>query len=245
MIRPRLVAIVALAGAAVSAHAEILGVQVTEVDFSNGYLLADGSVYADTSAAVGNAWTTFSQDWKTYRLWATVDTADTTLAGFVGSQDDAYPLVLDPGTGGAFFNEATFGGDTAINAATTAINPMLAFDTYLTLGSATSEGLSPTILDADNQLGGLAGLVEAEDFGVITTTPTPGAGVVGDGFGGWRVLLGQFTVAADSEFSGQGRLIGGGQIVEVDWTTAPIPSPGVPALLTVVGVIGRRRRRAR
>jgi len=240
----RALAAAALVGSATVAQAEILGVEVTAVDFSSGYLLADGTIHAPSAPVVSSAWSIFQDDWTTYRLWATVDDADAIVAGFVGSEDDAFNLALYPGMGGVFFNETIFGGDTGFNTSNLITTPELAFDSFLALGTATDAAPTPTILDNDNLLQGLAGTVSAQDFGVISTSPGPGVGVVSDGGGGFRVLLGQFTVEAGSIFSGQGRLIGGGQTVEVSWTTDPIPAPGVFwGVLAGLRLTSRRRKR--
>lgn len=231
--------IAAMAGTLVltaAAHAEITGVQVSEIDFSSGYVNADGSIHAASAAAVSAEWTAFSNNWTTYRLWATVDTIDSVVGGFVGSVDDSYALVFDAGIGGQFFNS---GGDTPTDLSFLTVGPTIAFDSWLTIGDA-EPNADVFIFDPDNAVDGFSGTVSAENLGVLTSNPTAGGGVVSDGQGGFRVLLGQFTVESQSSFSGQGRIIGGGQIVEVEWL---IPAPGGLALLGLAAIGGRRRRR--
>ncbi|MCA9295119.1 MAG: hypothetical protein KC983_01355 [Phycisphaerales bacterium] len=225
------------------AHAAITGIQATEVDFSSGYVMADGSVDAGSAASVSAAWSTFHNSWDTFRLWATVESSLDIVAAVSGSVDNGIDLIFDPGAGGVFYNNA-FGSLTAPNTAILNPFPEVAFDTFITMGTADNSVAPPSIVDLNNDFNGLAGHVQAQNLG-YTVTPAPGFGVQSDGQGGFRVLLGQFTVASGDTFSGQALVSGGGLIVFDDWaiSSGTVPSPGVLALLGVAGLAGRRRRR--
>lgn len=228
---------------AAGAQAGFVGFQVTEVDFSSGYVNADGSINASGAAEVGAAWTGgFSDNWDTYRLWVQVNDAMASVGAFSGSADNSIAMILDPGAGGVFFNDP-LAGNTAPSTGFFAFAANLAFDTYVTIGSSDATGSAPSITDPDGIIGDLSGPVNGENVGV-TTTPVAGNGVVSDGMGGFRVLLGQFTVQEGSVFSGQGLVSGPGLGSNFGEFTSEIPAPGALALLGVAGIATRRRRKA-
>ncbi|MEM7228598.1 MAG: MYXO-CTERM sorting domain-containing protein [Planctomycetota bacterium] len=234
--------IACLAALSSHAHAEIIGAQVTEVDFSNGYVNADGSINASNAVEIGAAWSSFGQQWDTYRLWVQVDSLDDRINTVSGSQDNAINLVLNPGAGGVFFQEPlglTVPPDTAFFG----VVPTLAFDTFYSLGSSDASLAGPGIVDSSNGLQNLNGLYEFDNAGWFLPGPALGQdGIVSDGEGGFRVLLGQFTVAEDSTFSGQAIITGIG-LQEFVTFSSEIPAPGTVAVLAAAGLAGSRRRR--
>jgi MYXO-CTERM domain-containing protein len=229
---------------AAGAPAAITGIQATEVDFSAGYVMADGSVDAGSATDVAAAWATFHNAWDTFRLWATVDSSMDIVAAVTGSVDNSIDLIFDPGAAGVFYNNA-FGGMTAPSTAALSPFPEVAFDTFITLGAADSSVTPPVIIDLNNDFNGLTGLVQAQNLG-YTVTPAAGFGVQPDGQGGFRVLLGQFTIAKGDTFSGQAIVTGGGLSLFDTWSisSGTVPAPGALALLGLAGLAGRRRRRA-
>jgi len=197
-------------------HAGITGAELTIVDFSNGYINADGTINPAGADDVADAWTAFSETWQVVRLWAIVENDDDTVAMFSGSEDLATALILDPGTGGAFYNNV-FGGLGAPNTAVFAFFPEAAFDSYITIGSSDSGGVSISTQDTNDALNDLAGEVSEENLGWFVAPPVAGAGIVDDGDGGYRVLLAQLTVPACAEgVRVQGLVVGGGDTVTVD-----------------------------
>jgi hypothetical protein len=196
-------------------HANITGGEITVVDFSAGYVNADGTINASGAAEVAAAWATFSDDYEVIRLWATVDTVNATVAAFAGSDDMDFELILDPGTGGVFYNNI-FGGMTAPIAAAFPFFPEAAFDSFATIGSSDNSGATVNFQDTGNAFNGFAGLVQNDNIAWYFAPPVAGAGVVSDGAGGYRVLLAQLTVPACVEgFVVQGIIAGGGDLVSV------------------------------
>lgn len=224
------------------ASAAITGITAELQDFSGGYELADGSTGGGTTATVGGAFAAFDAVWDVYRLWATVDSALSTVGGIGGSVDNNIDFIIDAGDGGVFYNHPVFDSDSSQNPALFNAFPTAAFDTFVTIGVADGSS-SPLITEPNNEFNGFQSSISCQNCG-WTTTPAAGFGVVSDGDGGLRVLLGQFTVMEGSVFSGQGNVAGGGQIVFDTWGPGVVPAPGALALLGVAGLAGSRRRRA-
>jgi hypothetical protein len=235
--------VLAIAGSlalAAGANAAITGATITQADFSGGYVNADGSTVAIFDPAPAGA----DEVW---RLWATVDSMLDTVAFFGASKDDnvLFTNTISGGTiynfpgfgtnvdgpNQAFFNAPTFGG--------------AAYDSFLTIGHDGSAGTTGGTSSVDD--GWIAdwaadGNFSTNNAGLFDTSPLAGEDIVSDGMGGFRVLLGQFTVSAGTHIVGGGRLGGGGDIVDIVWDNI-VPAPGALALLGVAGLAGTRRRR--
>jgi uncharacterized protein (TIGR03382 family) len=234
--------ILAIAGSlafVAGANAAITGASLTLADFSGGYQNADGSTVAVFDPAPAGA----DEVW---RLWATVDSTLDTVAFFGASQDDnvLFQNTISNGTiynfagfgtnidgpNQAFFGAPTFGG--------------AAYDSFLTIGHDGSAGTTGGTSSVDD--GWIAdwaatGTFSTNNAGLFDTSPLAGEDIVSDGNGGFRVLLGQFTVSAGAGIEGSARLGGGGDVVDVTWSN--IPAPGALALLGLAGFAGLSRRR--
>ncbi|MCA9295094.1 MAG: hypothetical protein KC983_01230 [Phycisphaerales bacterium] len=225
---------------AAGAQATITGASLTLADFSNGYVNADGSTVAIADPAPAGA----DQVW---RLWATVTSATDIVAFFGASADDGVLFHMSV-HGGTMYNERSFGNDIdGPNHAFFGIPGFggTAYDSFLTIGHDGSSGTSGSTSVSDD--GWLAGWTADGNFatlngGLFDTSPSAGEDVVSDGYGGFRVLLGQFTLSHGACSEGSGRIGGGGQSVDISWHSY-CPTPGALALFGVVGLAGVSRRR--
>jgi MYXO-CTERM domain-containing protein len=233
--------ILAIAGSlafVAGANAEITGASLTLADFSGGYQNADGSTVAVTDAAPAGA----DDVW---RLWATVDSVADTIAFFGASQDEQV-FFHNTITNGTIYNFAVFG--TSIDGPNQAFFGIpdfggAAYDSFLTIGhdgSANTTGGTSSVDDGWIADWEATGTFSTNNAGLFDTSPLAGEDIVSDGQGGFRVLLGQFTVSAGGNFNGGARLGGGGDMVDVTWAT---PAPGALALFGLAGFAGLRRRR--
>ncbi|MEM7228364.1 MAG: hypothetical protein AAF432_06050 [Planctomycetota bacterium] len=213
-----------------------LGYELTQEDFSDGWYDEDRRIISDTSLdggpptnvktafawnggvdTLGNTVRGFKEDFNVYRLWAIVSEPTTSVAAYSSSQDNGIPMVFD--TSGSGFYQWTTGLGTQVNPNLMRLwrgnvgDPLYrqAFDTYLTIGSATTA--SNSVVDPDNQLVTFESTcdasVVASNVGIIVT-PQAGFGVVARPGGGWRVMLAQLTVRKGFALSGSGLLSGPG-----------------------------------
>jgi hypothetical protein len=235
--------IVAFAGSlsmAAGAHASIIGAVLTLADFSDGYVNADGSTVAIADPAPAGA----DEVW---RLWATVDSIMSTVAFFGASQDNGIPFSFKVHHG-AIYNFPDFG--TSVDAPNQNFFGMpgfggAAYDSFLTIGhdgSSNTTGGTSSVDDGWIADWDATGSFSTNSAGLFDTSPSAGEDIVPDRYGAFRVLLGQFTLSADSLFSGSARLGGGGDVVDVSWES-PFPAPGALAFLGVAGFAGISRRR--
>ncbi|MEM7228607.1 MAG: 6-bladed beta-propeller [Planctomycetota bacterium] len=193
---------------AACAHAEIVGVEVTSVDFSEGYVNFDGTINPNHAAEVAAAWETFDQEWDVYRLWIVVNDPLVQDASVFGSVDLDVFFVLDPGAGGTFYNDVLESKLTPPVIAAFALSPTLAFDTFVSAGPSEFDATSVNIFNGP-ALGGLQTSVVENEIAIQSTWGEAGAYVATDARGTHRILMGQFAVQEGSEFSGQGQFSAG------------------------------------
>ena len=148
---------------------------------------------------------------------------------------------------GVFYNHA-FGGDKAPSAALIAAFPILAFDTFVTIGKKTDQGDTLTITPGfPLGITGSSLSTTSSGWAVIPTAPQGDPFDQDDSFpGNGHLLLAQFSTLNGTSISGTMliRYVSNGtsasQIVSFG-----IPTPGALAMLGVAGLIGTRRRRGR
>ncbi|MCA9295328.1 MAG: hypothetical protein KC983_02405, partial [Phycisphaerales bacterium] len=199
--------------ASAGAHAGIIGFNVTVVDFSNGFVFADGTVHAASAAVVPAA---RPEGTKTLRIWASVESATDTVQ-YLGSTTGA-PFEVDEWIfcHAELFNESMFGTNIdAPNPALYSVFPAVAYDSWLTIGHDGSVATTGAT-NVGNDDGWLATWSAGQFFSTTVGAlfdPSPSAGedVVSDGHGGWRVLLAQLTVNEESFASISGAIGGNGQ----------------------------------
>ena len=197
-------------GDIVAAHSE-------EVDFSQGYLMADGSLYngpnaAAINAAVSSEWATFSQTHAVFRFYADVDNPADRVVGLVSfSPAEMRAAIISPASSD-FFDPATTSllTPSVLNMAS---QPLTAFDSWVTVGAAsfeeaqTGEGISiggplPTTF--------VGGFFVPSNGAIIATAPTLLSGAINpitipDAEN--RVLYAQVTVPRGTFFDFDGTLI--------------------------------------
>jgi len=219
------------------------GLEVTTTDMSGGYVLADGSILPGTEA---NGALFSSAGVSVYRIWVHVDNAMGVVASAGGSAVQGLNLLILSGKG-SFINSA-IGGDGPPSAALMSLpgNESLLWDSFITIGGATDTTMPSgfTINDAGGILGGLQGNILGQDIN-WSVTPTPGAGVVSDGAGGWRVLLAQLVISPEEWMGARMRITGGGDDFYYSTGKIPpdVPAPSVLVFLGLAVLVGERRRR--
>ncbi len=223
-----LLSMIVSAGMVTSLQAGITGVELSTVDFSNGFVNADGSILTEGQAEISAAWA--DANVITFRLWATVESPNDVVVAVAGSVSNHQNLILTSSTG--FFLNSPMGTDLAPNPAFFSTDPTLAWDTFVTVGGATSSDFDP-----DNPFPFIIGPLNLDtgtNFGNVGWFVLPGdAQVVWDGVDGWRVLLGQFTIPRTGEnhdpvFSGWVLIAGGGDLIYVP-IGDPVPTPQLPS----------------
>ncbi|MEM7230313.1 MAG: hypothetical protein AAF432_16025 [Planctomycetota bacterium] len=192
-----------------AAHAGIIGVDVTEVDFSNGYVFADGSIHEASAHLVPDAQPPCT---KTLRLWALVESPQDTIAYFGASADDGVQFHYSP-NGAPAYNSPLGKSVDATNPAWFSFVPELAYDSWLTIGHDGGPNTSGGTSIQDD--GWTMPWSMGESFvsnggGLLDTSPSAGEDVFEGSFG-YRVLLGQFTVGVGQCFEISGRIGGGGE----------------------------------
>ena len=194
--------------------------------------------------------------YTTWRLYAEFDSASDQLTS-VGGANPTVGAVISP-TG---FYQNTFCGPLSsyVNEAFVGFIPSIQYDSWVTIGgewmtdSATlsSVGVDFTSFEAGNDL-----FIANGEWTRPLNDPHAFGQVIG-GMPNFQVLVGQFTVAGygpgtapwgQLNLSGYSESFGpGGDLVP--WSAenvsfgTPLPAPGALALLGIVGVAGRRRRR--
>jgi hypothetical protein len=174
-------------------------VAVEKMDFTNGYLDENGEIIETCAEEVGIAWEDFSEDWDVHRLWVQVESSSTKIYSISG--DEALSETLALTTNGNFFNHVN-GTNYPPNVYATCNKPTLRFDTYITLGSATS-GSGVSLLGSLS----LASSVIEDNTGWFKTG---GVLPVEGGSTGYRVLIGQCAVPAGEPFTGGVHITGDG-----------------------------------
>jgi hypothetical protein len=169
------------------------------VDFSEGYPDENGDIQ-DFDAEVAAAWEDFSEDYVVYRLWVTLEGETDTLDVVTGDDVRELPLIIDI-KGGSIYNHGS-GGNKAPNPGNFETYPELAFDTFITLGSATSDS-GITIQGTLN----LSQDVMSENVGWYKLS---GVNPVSCREDCWRVLVAQFAITEGAVIEGAALLLGDG-----------------------------------
>jgi probable HAF family extracellular repeat protein len=169
------------------------------MDFSDGY--PDENVdIQDFDEEVSNAWATFSSNYDVYRLWVTLEN-ETDKLEYLGGDDVLDLALVISVKGGTFYNHGS-GTNKAPSPALFETHPNVAFDTFITMGSAT-DGSSVTILGTLN--------LSANTLSTSTGWyKLGGVSPVSCGEDCWRVLVGQITVSEGAVIEGGAQLLGDG-----------------------------------
>ena len=170
------------------------------------------------------------------------------LFSHAGGTVDA-PLLIQVLGGGTFYN-SSFGGDTAPNANLVGVFPIIAFDTFVTIGLKVNSNAFPdALLITPGFPTGITGTQLFTNESGWAVTPDDAQGdpfnpdyVAGNG----QVLIAQFATADGTGFSGTMLLrffANGTSIQNYQSFFHVVPAPGAVALLGVFGLHGSRRRR--
>ncbi len=239
------------------ARGDYVRVVTERMDFSDGYVMADGSIYDGTSAdlingLVSDAWATFSQDYAVVRFYALFnDPLDQMV--FFGAMSDPLSLNILGPSNNQFFDPRT-DHVTPDSLLVTAFDPNNAFDSWLTIGAADSDtlnnqgsvvvtpGMPTSLVDGLDLTGDREGLGALWEVGA---PPGPNPLTVPDALG--RVLFAQITIERGTRYSFIGNigfLNAGGDIeFERTFSLAAVPAPGALSLLAIAGLTAQRRRR--
>ena len=143
------------------------------MDFSNGYINADGSVYNGPNASlinqqVSNAWSTFSQDYAVLRFYAVFNDPTDEMVMFGSFAPYTLELNIINPDGRQFFDPNTSTRILPGNMLDSIGDPMMAFDSWFTIGVADDQNDPHNTLIAIN-------MPESMVDGVNIT---PGAGIL-------------------------------------------------------------------
>ena len=186
----------------------------------------------------------------TYRLYAELEAGARIDAVYGNSLGE---LIFAPREGRTFYQNTAYGGPTSkeINSNFFNFVPSSEWDSYVSIGCLYQDG-TPFGANALNNIGVDWGSFEAggelsTDNGSWFVTPDDDQGQELNG----RVFIGQFTIQGGSsdayedvmiQFNLQGKDADGNTWNQIG--IAWVPAPGALALLGLVGMAGRRRRRA-
>jgi hypothetical protein len=170
---------------------------VEVMDFTNSYKDEQGNIQ-DYAAEVAAAWATFRANWDVYRVWVEVEGPNDALDAVSSFDEDELKLVIQ-NKAGNFYNHAQ-GTNLPPDVSLFETQPQLAFDTFITLGSATSGSGVATI--------GTLNLLQNVFATNTGWYKIGGVGPVAGGSTGWRILIGQFTVPQGKKFGGSGLVSG-------------------------------------
>ncbi|MEM7230312.1 MAG: hypothetical protein AAF432_16020 [Planctomycetota bacterium] len=196
-----------------AAHADIVGVSATFVDFSNGYVFADGTIHEESAHLVPDA---RPPGTDTYRIWVHLESATDRFAFLGASADDGVMFKFEADgncTTAVLYNSALGTDIDAPNATLFTVLPELAYDSWLTIGHDGGPSTTAGTSIADD--GWVETWAAGDPFasangGIFDSSPSDGEDVVNGGFSGYRVLIGQVTIADGGTFCLQGRLGGTG-----------------------------------
>jgi hypothetical protein len=158
--------------------------------------------------------------------------------------------------GGSFWNQPTFGGDTAPHSALFALFPSLEFDTFVTIGVKATGPLGQpvdgtTLVNFPQPIAGTSISTSNGSWAILGPMPQgnpfdPINSFPGDG----RVLIGQFSmeIPADTPYGITGQLlvkfVSDGVVSPVYVTfSSVVPTPCVLGMFGLAGLLGTRRRR--
>ena len=186
-------------------------------------------------------------------VYAEFDNPGNDAMGAVGGTPNN-PLSISV-VGGSFWNQPTFGGDTAPDAAWVGAFPSLAFDTFVTIGVKSTgplgqpadgttlvnfpQPIAGTSISASNGSWAILGpLPQGDPFDPINSFP-------GDG----RVLIGQFSmeIPADTPYGFTGEFgmhldSDGVHVIAYGTFSSIVPTPGALGLIGLAGLLTTRRR---
>lgn len=248
-------------------QADFVRVERERVDFREGYIAADGSLYNGPDAdlinqAVSDRWADFRRDYVVLRFYAVFDNPADRMV-FFGSTD-VQPLdiqVVSP-AGRQFFEPYT-NNILPPDMSAALMNTDLAFDSWLTVGAAdwqdvpdTQLGLFATPTMDTTMIDGLHVPAARDGLAMVPTYDHDGDPGTPDIFNPLslpdsqgRVLFAQITAPRHTRFNFNGSLAyfrAGSELeIERTFTFNAIPAPGVAGLLVVAGLIGMRRRGTR
>jgi len=227
--------------ATMTAQAEVTGAAVERMDFSQGYMLSDGT-FVDPDGMFSSQWSVFDATHDVYRIYAVTDHPQDTVAMISGSVVFSFPLTFQS-TSGVFWNHA-LGSNSAPNLGLISAigDPTMAFDTFLTMGYA-EQGGGPglSFVGAFD----LSGDFAQQNVGYFVL-PADALPSVDQGDGTYRTMIGQFAVSEGDDLWGQVRIVGvglGSQNFEAFASFSTIPAPATLAILGLAGLVGTRRRR--
>jgi len=181
-------------------------------------------------------------------VYANFDTPGDIFQAVAGT--DAAPMLIQVEGGGNFYNHA-FGTDRAPGSALIAAFPILAYDTFVTIGIKQTGVVDDALVITPGFPVGITGTSLSTNESGWAVTPIDPQGdpfnqnyVAGNG----SILIGQFSTADGTGISGT-MLVqyvpfgGDGQAVQSIVSFFHVPTPGALALLGTAGLIGARRRR--
>jgi hypothetical protein len=132
----------------------------------------------------------------TYDVYAEFDNPDDHVLAVAGTA--VAPISLDA-VGGTFWQQPTFGGETAPNPALIGLIPSLAYDTFVTIGVKVNDGTDATQLTPGWPGVGEAGLTDAANLAWFVT-PDDAQGRPNE-FS--RVLIGRFSTVTGTGIRGR------------------------------------------
>ncbi|MEM7229883.1 MAG: hypothetical protein AAF432_13820 [Planctomycetota bacterium] len=192
-----------------TAHADIISLELTVVDFSNGYVFADGTIHAESAHLVPDA---RPPGTVTYRVWANVESATDTVTGIGGDPDLNLNWDLFNSCNDLFYVDALGTDIGPPNPNFYTFVPSIAYDSWWTLGSAGAPGNPANLTVFDDgwvALWSTGQTFQTADGGILLGGPGPAVAVPG-GNSGHRVLLGQLTTTEATFVWVTARLIGSG-----------------------------------
>jgi len=182
-------------------------------------------------------------------VYAVFDQPGDLMMAVAGTADA--PLLIQVEGGGTFYNHA-FGGDSAPGTALIAAFPILAYDTFITIGARSS---SPDFPDATVITPGFPdGITGTQLFtnesGWAVTPIDPQSDPFNTDYssGNGEILIAQFATANGTGFSGTMLLrfvTNGSAVQNIQSFFHVVPAPGAVALLGMFSSCGTRRRRRR
>ena len=157
------------------------------------------------------------------------------------------PLLIQILGGGTFYNHA-FGTDRAPGSALVAAFPILAFDTFVTIGIKQTGVVDDALVITPGFPVGITGTAMSTNESGWAVTPIDDQGdpfnenyVAGNG----SILIGQFSTQEGNNISGTFLIqyVSNGVVGQSVVSFFHVPTPGALALLGTAGLIGARRRR--
>ncbi len=159
------------------------------------------------------------------------------------------PILIEV-IGGTFYNHS-LGGDTAPNANLVGVFPIIAYDTFVTIGlKVNSLDFPDALLITPGFPAGITGTQLSTNESGWSVTPDDPQGdpfnpdfFAGDG----RILIAQFSTADGTAIRGTMlvKFVSNGVVIQAVVSFYHVPGPGALWLLGAAGLLGRRRTRRR